>query len=57
MPLKNNEILEKIHKTAYPALGSPEDRGGIPNISRSRSYQNLSKTVYRIKIGLVEKKR
>ena len=39
---------------AYPALGNPDE--DIPNVSKSICQQNLSNTVYRIKIGLVEKK-
>ena len=44
----------KLHKTAYPALENHS--GGIPNVSKGRCHQNLSNTVYRIEIGLVEKK-
>ena len=33
-----------------------EPSGGIPNVSKSRCHQNLSKTVHRIKIVFVEKK-
>ena len=43
-----------LHKTASPTLGNP--RENKPNVSKSRCHQNLSNTVYRIGIGILEKK-
>ena len=34
-----------------------EPPGGISNISKSRCQQILSNTIYRVKIGVLEKKR
>ena len=57
MPLKimkfavnSKKTRSRVLKMAYPALGNPLE--GIPNVSRSRCYQNLSNTVYRIKTRL-----
>ena len=50
-------LIEKCEKTTlvlYKTASS--DPRGIPNIFKSRCYQNLSNTVYRIEFGLVEKK-
>ena len=39
---KKAKMTSKLHKSAYPVLGKHR---GIPNISKSRSQQNLSNTV------------
>ena len=43
----------KLHKMAYLALGNPP--GSIPNVSKSKCHQNLSNTVFRIKIDKIKR--
>ena len=48
--MRKNDM--KLHKMTYPAPENPP--GGIPNIFTLRCHQNLSNTVYKIKIDSVE---
>ena len=56
------ELIEKCEKTTFlaqngfPSPREPHGGEGVRNVLKSRCYQNLSITVYRIEIGPVEKK-
>ena len=54
MEKKNAKNDIEIAQNNLPSPSEPP--GGIPNIFKSRCYQNLSNTVYRTEIDLVEKK-
>ena len=52
--MRKNDVA--FAQNGLPSHRKPVEGGGTPNVSKSRGHQNLSNTVYRIEIGLVEKR-